>query len=515
MTGETAGMPPGLGDGSVNPACLRCRVLLADDNADMRDYLRRLLSTHYEVTAVTNGVEALQSALDSPPDLVLSDVMMPRLDGFGLLAKLRSHPTTSIVPVILVSARAGEEAQTEGLEAGADDYLVKPFSARELLARVGSNLAMARVRRGAAEALRKSEERLQQIFSQAPVAICVLRGPEFVYELANPHYQAILPNRVLVGRPLLEAVPEVSPSIVAILHGVYESGKPFAADEYLVPLDRDQDGVAEDCWFNFVYTPLCDSDGTISGIVAVAVDVTSQVLARRELERANRELEEFAYVSSHDLQEPLRMVNIYTQLLARELKPSLTTAAQGYAKHVHTGVGRMEQMLRDLLNFSRVTHNDGAEILECGPADLNASLSQALNILEGRLEEERASLTADPLPMVRGDEVQIAQVFQNLISNALKYRKTEEPPALHVAAQREGQEWIISVRDNGIGFDQSHAERIFGLFKRLHKDQYPGTGLGLAICKRIVERYGGRIWAESRLGEGSTFHFALPGIAEG
>jgi light-regulated signal transduction histidine kinase (bacteriophytochrome) len=167
----------------------------------------------------------------------------------------------------------------------------------------------------------------------------------------------------------------------------------------------------------------------------------------------------------------------------------------------------MEALIHDLLTFSRTVHADDMPI---GTADLSTSLSEALSVLKSLIQSSGAVIHAGSLPTVRADQAQMAHVFQNLVGNALKYRKQEVPAQVDIGAVRDGAQWIISVRDNGIGFEPLYAERIFGLFKRLHKDEYPGTGLGLAICKRIVERYGGRIWAEGRLGEGATFRFSLP-----
>lgn len=225
-----------------------------------------------------------------------------------------------------------------------------------------------------------------------------------------------------------------------------------------------------------------------------------------ELVKANRELEEFAYVSSHDLQEPLRMINIYTQMLVRRFAEEDKTA-QTYAGFIQQGVRRMDALLRDLLTFSRTIYSDS---VAGETADLSISLSQAVSILHGRIEESNATIESGQLPTVTGDEAQLAQVFQNLLSNALKYRQADIAPKILISAEQKGQEWVVTVQDNGIGFESQHAERIFGLFKRLHKDEYPGTGLGLAICQRIVERHGGRIWAEGRPGEGAAFYFALP-----
>lgn len=360
------------------------------------------------------------------------------------------------------------------------------------------------------KALRNSEERLQQVFAQAPVGVAVLRGPEMVFELANEQFQEFFPNRELVGQPLFEVAPEVSETLRGILRTVLTKGEPFIANEYSIPLDRNRDGIVEDCWFTFVYHPLTEHDGSVSGLVVVAVDVTSHVLARRGLERANRELEEFAYVSSHDLKEPLRMINAYTQLLLRRTPLGEDTEAQRAAGFIRNGVSRMEKLLADLLSYSRIVHHEQGD---ARPTDLNAVLREALAVMESRVEDMRAEVTHEPLPVILGDELQIAQVFQNLLSNALKYRNPEGRPRIHIAAKRDGDQWVLSVQDNGIGFDPQYAERIFGLFKRLHTEDYPGTGLGLAICQRIVERHGGRMWAESRLGEGATFYFTLPAAA--
>jgi light-regulated signal transduction histidine kinase (bacteriophytochrome) len=238
-------------------------------------------------------------------------------------------------------------------------------------------------------------------------------------------------------------------------------------------------------------------------------DITDQRGIEEELRRVNRELEEFAYVASHDLQEPLRMVNVYTQLIIKRMGTQNADLAV-YAGFVNEGVSRMENLIRDLLSFSRVTYTHESP---AGIADLSESLSEALSVLTNRIEESQATIFADPLPNASGDTSQLAHVFQNLLSNSLKYRKKDVAPEIHIAVKPEGEQWIFSLRDNGIGFDPEYAQRIFGLFKRLHKNEYSGTGVGLAICKRIVERYGGRMWAESRLGEGAVFYFSLPRAA--
>jgi signal transduction histidine kinase len=228
--------------------------------------------------------------------------------------------------------------------------------------------------------------------------------------------------------------------------------------------------------------------------------------ANVDLMRVNRELEEFAYVASHDLQEPMRMINIYTQLIVKQLGDRGDSEITEFANFVREGVTRMEALIRDLLIFSRTVHTEraGDDV-----ADLSASLQQALDVLERRIHENTAVIDVSPLPRVMGDTRQLALVFQNLISNSIKYRNSDQPPKIQISAEESNGQWIIAVRDNGIGFEQQYAERIFGLFKRLHKDEYPGTGLGLSICQRIVERYGGRMWAKGDANRGATFYFAL------
>ena len=225
------------------------------------------------------------------------------------------------------------------------------------------------------------------------------------------------------------------------------------------------------------------------------------------LRRSNEDLQQFAFIASHDLREPLRMVNAYTQLLLKRFGHLADPAAVQYAGFINEGVQRMETLIQNVLSYSRAIHSQGEELKT---ADLGKSFEQAVSVLDEAIQESSAAITRDKLPTLPGDEEQLAQVFQNLLSNALKYKNDSEPVRVHVSARRNGTDWVVSVRDNGIGFEQQYAERIFGLFKRLHRGDYPGTGLGLAICKRIIDQHGGRIWAESEPGIGSTFHFSLP-----
>ena len=224
-----------------------------------------------------------------------------------------------------------------------------------------------------------------------------------------------------------------------------------------------------------------------------------------ELKRSNKELEQFAYVASHDLQEPLRMVSSFTQLLERKYKGKLDQDADDYIKFAVDGAQRMQQLINDLLAYSRVT--TGGKKFEM--VNMENILTESLSNLKLSVEENNATITHESLPYVRADQSQVVQLFQNLIGNAIKFRR-EEPPEIHISAQNSGDKWIFQVSDNGIGIDPQYVNHIFKVFQRLHgRENYPGTGIGLSICKKIVERHGGEMWVNSKLGKGSQFFFTI------
>ena len=235
-----------------------------------------------------------------------------------------------------------------------------------------------------------------------------------------------------------------------------------------------------------------------------AEDILKKTLL--DLERSNQELEQFAFVASHDLQEPLRMVTSYTQLLEKRYKDQLDQDAKDFIRFAADGANRMQRLINDLLVYSRV----GTRGKPLEPTDCHAGLGQAIANLSMAIEENHAIVTSDELPTVMADALQMVQLFQNLIGNAIKF-KGEELPRIHVSVQDKGNEWVFSVKDNGIGIEAQFDDKIFVIFQRLHsREKYAGTGIGLAICKKIVDRHGGKIWVESELGQGSNFYFTIP-----
>ena len=224
------------------------------------------------------------------------------------------------------------------------------------------------------------------------------------------------------------------------------------------------------------------------------------------LQRSNRDLEQFAFVASHDLQEPLRMVRIYSELLTTRLHTLNPDQMQQYQRYVQTGVDRMEDLIRDVLQYSRIIHSEA----DTQVVDTNAAAARAIDILRSSADETGAEIILEPLPPVLAAEGPLTQVFQNLLSNAIKYRREGVPPRIRITSAVQNQTATISVIDNGVGFDPQFADKVFGLFTRLNGRHYEGTGLGLAICKRVIERYGGNIQVETSLETGATFFFTLP-----
>jgi PAS domain S-box-containing protein len=481
------------------------RVLLADDNADMREYVARLLGDHYRVVAVSNGEEALDAALSDPPDLILSDVMMPGLDGFELLERLRANPLTRTIPVILLSARAGEESRVEGLGAGADDYLVKPFTPRELLARVVAHLSMRRRRKEAEDALRESQATLQSFYESSSflMGVVEIEGETIVPVYCNAAAAAFLGTDVEQIRNQTGEELGIPPPIDAIWIGHYRQSQTSGR---AIQFEYEHPQPGRSVWLNASVNFLGIKPAGRPRFSFVAQDVTerkrNEALLRHsneELRRANADLEQFAYSASHDLQEPLRQIAIYSQLLEKKHARQLEGKAALYLDYCIEGAQRMEMLIRDLLAYSQAGKASDS------PAE-SVNIGEVIEIVKKNLsttiEEAQAEISASQLPVVRGDTVPLVHLFQNLLSNALKYRSQKKPRISITASETDGH-WRFAVEDNGIGIPKEFQSQIFGIFKRLHdRAEYPGTGIGLAICQKIIDKYGGKIWIGIRAGPG-------------
>lgn len=267
---------------------------------------------------------------------------------------------------------------------------------------------------------------------------------------------------------------------------------------------RKKDG--SELFANGVISAVYDASEVLVGFTKVISDETSRKQLEDSLIESNSALEHFAYGASHDLQEPLRTIGSYAELLVRRHERELSQEATEWLGLIIKGVQRMSILIQDLLVYARV----GVEKETAISISLDQDVESAISQLAHAIEESGAAVTHDPLPTVTAERSQISRLFQNLIGNAIKYRSHDRPPKIHVSARPNGKDWIISVEDNGVGFAQEYAEVIFSPFKRLHGQGYSGSGVGLAISRRIVERYGGRIWAESMVDRGSTFYFTLP-----
>jgi len=469
----------------------------------MREYIARLLGDRWMVEAVRDGAAALASAQAHRPDVVVADVMMPEIDGFELLKRLRADERTQSVPVILVSARAGEEARVEGLQAGADDYLVKPFAARELIARVQAQVMRAKVR-SVEEA---HAQRLTNIFEHAPVGLAILRGPEHVFEFVNQVYLGMVGARPIVGRAIRTALPELSgQGLYESLDNVFTSGEAYVGRSVRVMLDRGGTE-PEETFFDFVYQPLTE-EGRVAGIAVVCFEVTELAKARREAEAANRAKDEFLAMLGHELRNPLAPILTALQLMTLRGVVGADRERLIIERQVRHVVGLVD----DLLDVSRITR--GNVQLRQERLQLADVVAKAIEIASPAIEERRQTLQVDVAAGLEtdGDAARLAQVFANLLNNAAKY--TEPQGTIRVSAKRGPAGIVIRVSDNGNGMAPETLPRIFDLF--VQERQAPeraqgGLGIGLAIVRSLVQAHGGTVQAESPgKGRGSTFTVTLP-----
>jgi PAS domain S-box-containing protein len=352
-------------------------------------------------------------------------------------------------------------------------------------------------------ALLASEARFRQLGDTMPQIVWTARPDGYLDYYNDRWYEFTGFAREAFGDASWESIlhPDDIQRCRETWHAAVQSGEPYNI-EYRFFDNREHRWR----WFMGRALPIRDADGKIVKWFGSYTDIDEQKRVQDDLRRANEDLEQFAFSASHDLQEPLRSVKIYSELLMNRYGDGLDTEARQFVRYLCNGATRMETLVRDLLTYTQVTKVE--KVAEA--TDANEALETALSNLAGAVTQSGAQITADPLPALPVHGTHLQQLFQNLIGNAIKYRSPERPPIVHVAVERQAGHWIFAVSDNGIGIDPEYKEKIFGIFKRLHtSDEYSGTGIGLAICQRIVDRYNGRIWVESEPGRGSTFRFTL------
>ncbi|HKO90592.1 MAG TPA: ATP-binding protein, partial [Polyangiaceae bacterium] len=501
------------------------RILLAEGNADLRDYVSELLLAEgWSVHPVEDGQTALQRLREDPPDLLLADVVLPQLDGLALLRASRENVASRAVPVILLSAWADDEASAEGLELGAEDYLVKPFSAKELVARIAACLEVARARSEASSAADSVRERWQAQLMQAPMAVAVVSAPDFRYVLANPLYQELVGRRELLGKNSREAFPEFPENapVHQLMSTVYESGEPFKASNYFVPIDRRGDGQVEDAYFKFTCQPLRDTAGKITEIMIVAIDVTADALARQriealvqELERADQRKDEFLATLAHELRNPMAAISSALSLL--DDTGSDTAKAARYRAAVRRQLGNLVRLVDDLLDVARISR--GKVELRKDDVDMAVVLRHALTAVSATLESRRhtldVSIDAGPFGTY-ADATRLEQIIVNLLTNAAKY--TEPGGKISVRLSNEtldgAEQVVLRVRDSGRGIPKEMLTKVFDLFTQVSPGldrSTGGLGLGLTVCKYLTEMHGGSVSAASEgPGRGSEFCIRLP-----
>lgn len=442
------------------------RLLIVEDSDTQALMLQWLLEEKgYIVALARNGAEGLQVAFRTQPDLIISDIMMPVMDGYRMCEEVRRSEVLNPIPVLLLTRMSEASDILRGLEAGADGYVTKPFDNEYLLQKI-TQLIENPIR-----------------FKNRPEDRCV----EVPY--GDKSY------RIGAGRA----------KTLNVLISTYENV--IWQNNELNRVQKELKTINErlEAMVGARTAELKDANEKLTEEVAQHMLAKERLTtAASDLERSNRELEHFAYVASHDLKEPLRVISGSLNLLKKRYWGALDGSGAEFLAFAMDSALRMERMISDLLAFSRVeTFSREFESI-----DMEAALQESLQNLMAAITDSEAVVTNSPLPQVKADRSQIALVFQNLIGNALKFRNGTRPE-VHVDARLSGREWVFSVKDNGVGLDPKYKDRLFNLFTRLHGKEYPGSGIGLATCKRIVERHRGRIWVESEVGSGSTFFFSI------
>lgn len=505
-------------------AVQRVKVLLVDDRQDKRLALSSVLEgLDLELVTAQSGRDALRMVLIHEFAVILLDVSMPLMDGFETASLIRQRKQTEHLPIIFITAfRDTDDQASRGYALGAVDYIFAPVIPAVLRTKVSVFTDLFKKNR---EIKRQSdllkmesehrvaslENRLDCLLNRLHVGVYRLTNEGVLISANNSFYQLFAIDPLVMVHPLnfFERYLEKNDR-TAITERLEAAGH---VQEYPVCQSR-ADGTVR--WISLSKVLVVESNG-MRYIDGLAEDITVRKKAEEELiskaeelARSNAELAQFAYVASHDLQEPLRTISSYASLLARRYAHLLDDKGRTFLDHLVDGATRMQHLIRDILAFSKIGKQPTIVPVNC-----NDIMERVIFNSEESITASGATVSRDQLPTVIGDPVLLGQVFQNLLSNSLKFRHKERLLSVHIGVERKGPFWSFSVTDNGIGIPAQHYEKIFSIFQQLHThEEYAGTGIGLAICRKAIQQCGGSITVDSELGCGSVFRFLLPCTAE-
>ncbi len=498
----------------------RVKLLLVDDDRDNLLALQAVLEPlKQELMLAPSGIDALRLCLDHDFAAILLDVRMPEMDGFETAELIRTRKRSRHTPILFLTGYRSDEQLFRGYDLGAVDFLFKPIVPEILQSKVAVFVEMSRTEqllRQQTQALARTEQKFRAVLEAAPDAM-VITGQDGAIRLANSRADVLFgyPREQLIGLNITSLIPDwQSPNQTQP-----DPGQPSSLAETRLSATHRNGEVFP---VEITRSPFDTEDGPL--ITTAIRDDTEQVLAEQRIRRINMELEkrvaertadltrsnealrQFAWAASHDLQEATRMVLSYSQWINKSAGNQLDPENLERLNCVLENGIRLHRLLEALRQYIFISESGDQHWTS---VDCNAVLRTAVSYLDGMIAESGASVVCEPLPRIESIEVLLLQLFQNLISNAIKYRSAETPRVRVSAALRDGN-WVFCVEDNGRGIEGEYLEYVFGVFKRLHDRQSSGTGIGLAICRAAVERLGGRIWVESTPGRGSAFRFALP-----